>query len=430
MQADTPLAAERPTRVRWLIFVLACASSWLLYLHRYSWGLIKPAFRAETGLSDTELGWLDSAFNAAYGFGQVPGGLAGDWWGPRAILAAITLLWSGAMVGVAWTIGFWQLVGMRVAFGLTQAGAYPILNKVTRNWVPFGIRTSAQGMVASMGRIGGACAPLIFATLLLGIVGLSWRTALLVLACPGVILAALLWYILRNSPREHPWANAAEAELVDGNQPPSPSAGQKVALHLAPANLFSLAMMLLYAFASTFQDQLYVYWIPMFLKEGRGLDDTLMGLFTPLPLIGGAIGGILGGVLNDVLIRKTGRRRWVRSGIGCTGKFLAAGLVLLSVQMADGRLAMVVLLAARFFGDWSLPTQWGAITDMSGRAAATVFGLVNMVGAAGGFAAGPILGYLKQHHGWEGLFLGVVAMCLLASVSWLFIDCTRRLVSD
>ena len=27
------------------MFALACAVSWLLYLHRYSWGVIKPAFR-------------------------------------------------------------------------------------------------------------------------------------------------------------------------------------------------------------------------------------------------------------------------------------------------------------------------------------------------------------------------------------------------
>jgi len=98
--------------------------------------------------------------------------------------------------------------------------------------------------------------------------------------------------------------------------------------------------------------------------------------------------------------------------------------------MRDGRIAMVVLLAARFFGDWSLPTQWGAITDMGGRAAATVFGLVNMIGAVGGFVAGPILGYLQQHHGWEGLFYGVAAMCFVSALTWLFIDCTRRLVDD
>ena len=65
-------------------------------------------------------------------------------------------------------------------------------------------------------------------------------------------------------------------------------------------------MMLLYAFASTFQDQFYVFWLPLFLVEARGLDLTTMGLFAPLPLLGGAVGGVLGGVLNDVLIRRWG----------------------------------------------------------------------------------------------------------------------------
>ena len=44
MRMDTP-PAERPTRVRWLIFGLACAVSWLLYLHRYAWGVIRPAIK-------------------------------------------------------------------------------------------------------------------------------------------------------------------------------------------------------------------------------------------------------------------------------------------------------------------------------------------------------------------------------------------------
>src|SRR5437588_833661 len=85
----------RPTQVRWLIFVLICAASWLLYLHRYAWGVIKPAFRAENpNLTDTELGWLDSAFLATYAFGQAPGGLVGDVFGTRAVFVVIILLWS------------------------------------------------------------------------------------------------------------------------------------------------------------------------------------------------------------------------------------------------------------------------------------------------------------------------------------------------
>jgi sugar phosphate permease len=67
---------------------------------------------------------------------------------------------------------------------------------------------------------------------------------------------------------------------------------------------------------------------------------------------------------------------------------------------------------------------------MGGRAAGTLFGLVNMVGVIGGFAAGPVFGALQEAYGWDGQFFGVAAMCALAAISWLFIDCTRRLVSD
>jgi len=70
---------------------------------RYSWGVVKPFFRKENpGLSDTDIGWLDSAFNATYALGQIPGGLAGDLFGPRAILSAIILVWSLAAGGPAW----------------------------------------------------------------------------------------------------------------------------------------------------------------------------------------------------------------------------------------------------------------------------------------------------------------------------------------
>jgi MFS family permease len=410
-----------------VIFALACATSWLLYLHRYTWGVLKPYFREEHGLSDVELGWLDSAFLATYAFGQVPGGLAGDLFGPRAVLSVIILVWSLAAVAVAWPANFWGLFGVRAGFGLAQAGAYPVLSKVTRNWFPGSVRTSVQGLVTAFGRVGAACSSLILATFLIGMLGLSWPVALWVMAAPGVVLAAAVWVAARNSPREHPWTNPAEQVLVQGGA--APPAGRAL-LYLNGAALFSLAMMLAYSFLSTFQDQLFVFWIPSFLKEGRGLGDVEMGLYTTLPLLGGAAGGILGGVLNDVLLRRLGSRRWARSSIALTGKLVAAGLIALSVQVPDGRQAMVILFVARLFGDWGLTTLWGTITDTAGRASATVFGLVNTLGAVGGFLAGPVLGYLKEQHGWEGLFLGAALCSLLAGLCWLFIDCTRRLVAD
>jgi MFS transporter, ACS family, glucarate transporter len=409
--AALPLPSSAPARR--LVFALACAASWLLYLHRYAWGVLKPELRRiNPNLTDTDLGWLDSAFNATYALGQVPGGLLGDLLGPRFVLSGLILLWALATYAVAWTVGFWPLLGVRAALGFAQAGAYPTLNRLTRDWFPLATRTSVQGAVTAMGRLGAACAPLLVATVLMGLLGLSWQSALLVLVVPALPLAAAFWL----GPRQPPETSSGE--------------GQRAQLHLNAGTLGNLAMLLVYAFTSTFQDMLYVYWIPLFLVEGKGFAQEEMGFFAPLPLLGGALGGVLGGVLNDALLRRLSSRRWARSSVACTGKFVAALLIVLSVQVADGRLAMVVLLTARVFSDWSLPTQWGAITDMGGRAAGTLFGIVNMVGAAGGFVAGPVLGLLKQYYGWDGLFFGVAAMCFVAALSWLFIDCTRRLVAD
>src|SRR5262249_56675448 len=140
-----------PTRVRWLIFALACAASWLLYLHRYAWGVVRPSLKAENPhLDDVALGWLDSLFNLTYALGQVPGGLAGDLLGPRAVLPLLILLWSGAVAGLGAARSFAALAAVRAGFGLAQAGAYPCLSQVTRRWFPAAVRTTVQGVVGSL----------------------------------------------------------------------------------------------------------------------------------------------------------------------------------------------------------------------------------------------------------------------------------------
>ena len=37
-----PPPGTRPTNIRWIVFGLACGTSWMLYLHRYTFALIKP----------------------------------------------------------------------------------------------------------------------------------------------------------------------------------------------------------------------------------------------------------------------------------------------------------------------------------------------------------------------------------------------------
>jgi MFS family permease len=189
-------------------------------------------------------------------------------------------------------------------------------------------------------------------------------------------------------------------------------------------------MLLLHSFTSTLPDMLYVNWIPTFLEEAKGLSKIQMGIFATFPLIGGALGGLFGGTLNDVLIRVTGNRRLSRSAVGLTGKVVSGGLMAWATTLEDGRAVMCALALSKFFTDWSLPTQWATVTDISGRAAGTVFGVMNTVGSAAGFLAGPLIGYLKQDYGWLVLFYFMSSVYVVSGLCWLGIDCTKTLTKN
>lgn len=421
---------ERPTHIRWWIAGLACATSWLLYLHRYAWGVVKPSVKKEfPELTDVDWGWCDSAFMAAYAVGQVPSGAIGDIYGPRRVLSVLVLLWSAACAAIAWVPGSKLLFAAVLGtLGIAQAGAYPVLSKVTSRWFPFSVRTRFQGLIAAFGRLGGASAPFLIATVCLGWLALPWRTALTLIALPGVLIALAIAVVFRSQPRDHPSCNEAERQLVEAGAP-TPVPGTKPAIVLNLGTTFSLGLMLIYTFLSTFADQLFVFWIPSFLKDGKGLSNQQMGIFATLPLIGGAVGGIVAGVLNDTMIKRVGPRVG-RSSVAFAGKTLAGVLIAASVFIEDGRLVMVALFFCRFFNDWSLTTLWGTITDISGRAAGTIFGIINTFGTFGGFVAGPIMGWVKFKYDWSGLFYTVAGVYVAAGLCWIFIDCTRKIVVE
>ena len=385
---------DGPTKIRRLIFVLACLTSFLLYLHRYTWGFVKPYVAEEYGWNLVEMGYLDSCFQGAYAVGQIPGGILCDWFGPHVLLGVLILLWSFAMGGTAL---FSTMAGMgtvRVMFGLAQSGCYSSLSKVTKVWFPITVRTAVQGSVAASGRFGGAASNVLFATVLMGAIGFGWRGALGVFTVAGLLFGVVFLYLFRNTPREHPWANEAEADQITTGDPESAvGAGSKQRWSV----LFRSANMWIFwfqQFTSAYADNLYQLWIPTYLIIQKGVDLSSAGWLAALPLLGGGFGGLTGGSLQSYLIVRTGNRRWCRSLIGFSGKLLATVFMFYSLSFDDAATIMGILFLVKFFGDWSQPTVWGTVTDIAGRNSASVFGSVNTVGSIAGFVAGPTMGGL------------------------------------
>lgn len=430
---------SEPTGVRWLIFSLACSTSWLLYLHRYAFAPIKKELIREWHLSRTDLGLLDSAFaTTSIGF-QIPLGVAADLWGVRLVLTGLILVWCLGLGLHAWVPAPQFLVYARATLGLGQSAVYACLSRVAQTWFPPQVRTTLQSTAAiTFGRLGGLFANVLLSTVLIGICGLHWRTATYVFAAIGVVFAVVFAATFRNAPREHPLANEAEAELIAGGAKAEAAAGKppkmtvrELLRSIQPGALTNFVWLNVQTILSTFADNIYSNWIPLFLAEVYLLNDKRIGLLAALPLLGGAVAGMMGGMLNDACIRLTGNRRWSRTAIAACGKTLAAVLLVAALAVYRNPYAFCGLLfLVKFFGDWSLATSWGVITDIGGRATASVFAFNNTVAGLGLIAAPPIFGYLADHYGWSPVFIAVAVAYVLCALSWLAIDCTRPLIRE
>lgn len=394
VESDVSIEAPgRPTNIRWMVFGLASSTSFLLYVHRYTWAFVKADVAEEFGWDAFTLGVLDSCFLASYAIGQIPLGMVGDWFGPRAVLGATIILWSLAMGAAGLAVGQVSMGASRFAFGLAQSGCYSSLTKITKLWFPPNVRTAVQGWVASFfGRSGGAFSYFLFATVMLAWWGLDWRSALYVLTFIGIAFGGLFYFAFRNTPAEHPWANAAEAELVTSADPDSATATRSKVKWKTVFTDRNMRYFLFQQFTSAYADNLYSLWIPLFLLIEKRVDLSAAGWMAALPLLGGACGGMSGGTLQNSLIVRTGNRRWVRSAIGCIGKLMAAILMFVSLGYDSAVTIVWFLFFVKFFGDWSQPTVWGTATDIGGRNSASVFATVNMMGSFAGFVAGPTMG--------------------------------------
>ena len=89
---------QKPTNVRWLVFLALALASFISYVLRSNVSIAAPTMIEDLGLSEIQWGWVLAAFTAGYAIFQFPGGIFGDKVGSRKALAIIAALWSVFMI--------------------------------------------------------------------------------------------------------------------------------------------------------------------------------------------------------------------------------------------------------------------------------------------------------------------------------------------
>ena len=299
---------------------LLFAINTLNFYDRHILHVVTEPIRKEWGFSDTQLGWLATAFILLYAAVGVPLGRLADRSNRKILLSAGLFLWSvlTALSGAA--IGFWSLFVTRLAMGVGEAACAPVASSLIGDFFPASRRARALSIfmlglpvgVALSSFISGAVAHTY-----------GWRAAFFVAGIPGCLLALATLFVLVEPAR-----GAAEAVQVGARR----RSGSPYLLVLSTPTMWWLIAS---GALHNFNMYALALFIPSFLIRSHGLNVREAGFVTGVLLgVAGAVGLFAGGHLAD---RLAAARSDGRPLLGSLCLFSAVPLKLLALSQPPGR---------------------------------------------------------------------------------------------
>ncbi|MFM2125654.1 MAG: hypothetical protein RL328_2105, partial [Acidobacteriota bacterium] len=412
--------SQRPTRARHVVLWMTVAVYMITYMDRVVLSSAQTDMRTELGFDLTTMSYIIGGFSWSYALFQIPGGLLGDKIGPRRALSLIVVWWSAFTSLTAMVTGATTLWFTRFLFGIGEAGAFPIATRSFSRWIVATERGYAQGVTHAGARLGLAVTPVAVAWMI-GRVG--WRTPFFISGAIGLLWAALWFFYYRDSPDDHSGVNEAELDLIHKG-----GAIKKAAVGKVPWGLIlkSRTMWFLCAmyFCYNYTLNLYVNWIPTYLREGRGLDRQDAGSYASLVLLAGVPGALLGGMFSDRLLHRTGNVNLSRRWVAIAG-FVLYVLVTIPAALSTNVYVTIGLLCVAFFAvEWTVGISWAIPLDIGGDYSGTLSAAMNMCGNLGGALATTYFGKLVENYGWSVPFQITTGLAALAALFYLRIDAT------
>ncbi|WP_417390792.1 MFS transporter [Gimesia sp.] len=427
-----------PTHARFMVLTLLCLVAAVAYVSRNAISVPAKLIQEELDMSLTQMGWVMSAFFWSYALSQIPSGWVGHVWGTRRALTAFAILWSIATALTGMATGFWMLIGVRLIFGISQAGIFPCCASTISKWLPKSRRGFASGLLGSFMSIGSAFGAFSIGLLLQGIhyeglqiPGLSWRTIMYLCAVPGFVWAFWFYYWFRDRPEKHRGVNSAELEIIRGGEveaKPEAATDQEQDEHGEPTpwgeilTSFSMWMICAQQFFRAAGTIFYMTWFPVYLQKARGITIASSGIWTSFPLLSFVVGNFLGGIAVDWVLQRTGSRRWSRQGVAIVA-MLGCGLCTLCAYfVSEMNLAMTLITVSMFFAGLGGACGYTVTIDKGGQHVAPIFGMMNMAGNLGAALLPVIVGAMFQAQFYKPVLILMTGIYLAAAACWMLLN--------
>ena len=365
-----------PAKVgRWWPLAVLVAINVLNFYDRQVAGAVVEPVRREFHLSDTQIGWLNTAFTLLYGVVSLPLGRLADQSSRKRLLAIGVIIWAALTASARWINSFSFLVLARLGVGVGEATAAPTATSWIGDLFPPEKRSKPLALFMLGVPVGGALS-LFFSGFLAQHRG--WRFAMVVAAAPALLLVPLL--LMLNEPKRG--ASEGHTSTVTTS-----SSWWRVFWQLLRIPTFrwiilsgAVVNFILYAVG---------VFLPAFFVRIHRIDLARAGIATGIVYaVGGTLGGVIAGWLGD---RIAHRSRSGRMQIAAIAALLAVPLSYIGIEQGYGALALALPLLTAAYGLLNMyyGLVYAAIQDivapaLRGTSMAIYFLTMYLIGASWG----------------------------------------------
>jgi MFS transporter, Spinster family, sphingosine-1-phosphate transporter len=415
--AAAQATAQRGVRTTlWILLIVYIFN----FLDRQIVNILAEPIAKDLNLSDTQIGLMTGlAFALFYTLLGLPIARYSDrptTSRPRLIAIALAT-WSAmtALCGLA--TNFIQLLLARIGVGVGEAGCTPAAHSLISDIVPKERRASALAFYA-LGIPIGTLLGMIIGGLLADALG--WRQAFLVVGIPGVFLALVVLFLLKE-PRRH---------MAVEENPPPPATNRAVLGSIFGSR--AMVFLLIAASSAAFLSYGKTTWATIFFQRTHGLSPGEVGLY--FGIING-VAGILGTILGGKIADKWGatNRRHVLTA-PAIGMAVAAPLAYLGYSAGDWRMALVLLFVPTVLNSLYYGPTYSAVqglVPLRSRAMATAVLLFfqNLIGLGfGPLLFGMLSDWIKPSFGEDSVQVVLYTATALGFLPALFFwRCSLRL---
>lgn len=366
------------------------------FFHHFTAAFLQPLapfIRDEFVLDYTQIGWILSAYNIAYGLSHLPAGWLSDRLGPRLL---ITIGISGvALFAILMGLApfYLAMVAFAILMGVVGGGYHPSASPV----VAASVERKRQGWALGLHQIGGTASFFLAPLIAVAIAGaLGWRGSVISMSIPAFIIGIVLFIILGKRGYAHKAPKVSARQLVE------PLATSGSMRRLIPFITLGVTLQVMIFSVTSY--------IPLFAVDNLQASEQTGALLFSFYQFAGLWSGPVGGYLSDRF-----------------GKVL----VMLTVSFIAGPTLYLLSLASLGWGIWlillilgtcmymALPvTEAYIIAHAPERHRSTVLGIYYFASRGGGGLTVLMAGYLADSFSFAtsftvagGVVLGIAIVC-------------------